>query len=361
MALSLGELAIRHGLELRGDPEARVGRVGTLQNAGPDAISFLANPQYRKQLARTRAGAVILSPEFAAECSVPVLLSANPYGSYARIAADLHPAPAVAPGIRAGAVVDGSAQVAPDACIASGAVIEGGAVIGAGATIGPNCVVGAGAEIGAGSRLVANVTVCHGVRLGARVLVHPGAVIGADGFGLAREPEGWIKVPQVGGVIIGDDVEIGANTTIDRGAIDDTVIEEGVKLDNQVQVAHNVRIGAHTVIAGCAGIAGSTTIGRNCMIAGMAGIAGHLDIADGTVVTGLSMVSRSIRRPGVYSSALPVDEATQWRRNAARFRHLDTLAKRVAQLERSGAKERQVPGGATAEDNQDGDGEGPNG
>jgi len=195
-------------------------------------------------------------------------------------------------------------------------------------------VVGAGAVIGAGSRLVANVTICAGVRLGARVLVHPGAVIGADGFGLAREPEGWIKVPQVGSVSIGDDVEIGANTTIDRGAIEDTVIEEGVKLDNQIQVAHNVRIGAHTVVAGCAGISGSTSIGRNCMIAGAVGIAGHLEIVDGVVITGLTMVSRSIHKPGVYSGALPLDEARRWRRNAARFRQLDALAKRVARLER---------------------------
>ncbi|NGX16786.1 UDP-3-O-(3-hydroxymyristoyl)glucosamine N-acyltransferase [Wenzhouxiangella sp. XN24] len=357
MALSLGELAIRHGLELRGDPETRVTRVGTLQNAGPDAVSFLANPQYRKQLAGTQAGVVILSPEFAAECPVAVLLSSNPYASYARIAAELHPGPAVVPGIRAGAVVDGSARVAPDACIAPGAVVEDGAVIGAGAYVGPNCVVGAGVEIGAGTRLVANVTLCHGVRLGARVLVHPGAVIGADGFGLAREPEGWIKVPQLGGVTIGDDVEIGANTTIDRGAIEDTVIEAGVKLDNQIQVAHNVRIGAHTVVAGCAGISGSTTIGRNCMIAGAVGIAGHLQIADGTVVTGLSMVSRSIRKPGVYSGALSVDDASRWRRNAARFRQLDTLAKRVAQLERAEGEAGQGRDGITAEDGNDGDGE----
>ena len=357
MALSLGELAVRHGLELRGDPETRVARVGTLQNAGPDAVSFLANPQYRKQLAETQAGAVILASEFAAECPVAVLLSSNPYASYARIAAELHEGPSMTPGIRAGAIVDGSARISPDACIAPGAVIEGGAVIGAGAYVGPNCVVGSGVEIGAGTRLVANVTLCHGVRLGARVLVHPGAVIGADGFGLAREPEGWIKVPQVGGVTIGDDVEIGANTTIDRGAIEDTVIEEGVKLDNQIQVAHNVRIGAHTVIAGCAGISGSTTIGRNCMIAGAVGIAGHLHIADGTVVTGLTLVSRSIRKAGVYSGALPLDDAARWRRNAARFRQLDTLAKRVTQLERAGGESGHERDGTTAEDGNDGDGE----
>lgn len=334
MELTLGELAIRHGLELRGDPDQKVSRVGTLQQAGPDAVSFLANPRYRKHLATTRAGAVVLEPDHAGECLVAVLVSRNPYAAYARIAADLHPPPAVAPGIRAGAQVDPAAEVAEDACVAPGAVIERGARIGAGAYIGPNCVVGDGAEIGAGSRLVANVTICHGVRIGARVLVHPGAVIGADGFGIAREPDGWIKVPQLGGVTIGDDVEIGANTTIDRGAIDDTVIEDGVKLDNLIQVAHNVRIGAHTVIAGCTGISGSATIGRNCMIAGGVGIGGHLEIPDGTVVTGMTMVSRSIPKRGVYSGSLPFDEAGQWRRNAARFRQLDALAKRLAQLER---------------------------
>lgn len=334
MELSLGELAIRHGLELRGDPDLRVCRVGTLQHAGPDAVSFLANPRYRKHLPGTRAGAVVLGPDHAAECGSAVLISPNPYAAYARIAAELHPPPAFEPGIRAGARVDPSASVAADAGIAAGAVVEADALIGAGAYVGPNCVVGAGARIGAGCRLVANVTICQGVRLGARVLVHPGAIVGADGFGLAREPEGWLKVPQLGGVTIGDDVEIGANTTIDRGAIDDTVIEEGVKLDNQIQVAHNVRIGAHTVIAGCTGISGSTTIGRNCMIAGAVGIGGHIDIPDGTVITGLTMVSHSIRKPGVYSSALPFDEAGRWRRNAARFRKLDELAKRLAEIER---------------------------
>ncbi len=349
MTRSLGELAVRHGLELRGDPDTRVARVGTLQAAGPDAVSFLANPRYRKYLATTQAGAVVLEPELAEQCGTAVLISKNPYAAYARIAADLQPEPAFEPGVRAGASVDPSAEVAGDACISPGAVVEAGARIGAGAFVGPNCVVGAGAQLGPGSRLVANVTLCHGVRLGARVLVHPGAVIGADGFGLAREPEGWIKVPQLGSVLIGDDVEIGANTTIDRGAIDDTVIEDGVKLDNQIQVAHNVRIGAHTVVAGCAGISGSTIIGRNCMIAGAVGIAGHLEIADGTVITGLTMVSRSISKPGVYSGALPLDEAASWRRNAARFRQLDRLAKRVGRLERQ-AGSRDDPADASADE-----------
>jgi UDP-3-O-[3-hydroxymyristoyl] glucosamine N-acyltransferase len=336
MERSLGELAVRHGLELRGDPQHRVSRVATLQHAGPDAVAFLANPRYRRHLATTRAGVVVVEPALAGHCGGAALLSPNPYASYARIAADLHPPAGLVPGAHPRAVVDPTAEVAPDASIAAGAIIEAGARIGSGVFVGPNCVVGQGATVGAGSRLEAGVTLCHGVTLGQRVLVHPGAVIGADGFGLAREPEGWIKVPQLGSVSIGDDVEIGANTTIDRGAIEDTVIEEGVKLDNQIQVAHNVRIGAHTVIAGCTGVSGSTTIGRNCMIAGAVGIAGHLEIADGTVITGLTMVSRSIRERGVYSGALPMDEAGRWRRNAARFRQLDALAKRLARLQRQG-------------------------
>jgi UDP-3-O-[3-hydroxymyristoyl] glucosamine N-acyltransferase len=348
MSLSLGEVAIRHGLELRGDPDIRVARVGTLQHAGPDAVSFLANPKYRKHLADTRAGAVVLEAALAEQCNTAVLVSPNPYAAYARIAADLHPAPAFEPGVSAGARVAPDAVIHPQAGIAPGAVVESGAQVAAGAYVGQNCVVGAGAVIGAGSRLVANVTVCHGVKLGVRVLLHPGVVIGADGFGLAPESGRWIKVPQVGAVTIGDDVEIGANTTVDRGAIEDTVIEDGVKLDNQIQVAHNVRIGAHTVIAGCAGISGSTTIGKNCMIAGAVGIAGHLEIPDGTVITGLTMVSRSIRERGVYSGALPFDEAARWRRNAARFRQLDTLAKRVAELER--ARDRNEQATADAQD-----------
>lgn len=352
MERSLGELAVRHGLELRGDPDARVARVGTLQDAGPDAVSFLANPRYRKHLASTRAGAVVLEPALAEQCAVAVLIARNPYAAYARIAADLHPPPRFKPGIHPGAIVDPTATVATDACVGPGAVVEAGARIGAGAFVGPNCVVGAGSELGAGSRLVASVTLCSNVRLGARVLVHPGAVIGADGFGLAREPQGWIKVPQVGGVSIGDDVEVGANTTIDRGAIGDTVLEEGVKLDNLVQVAHNVRIGAHTVVAGCTGISGSTTIGRNCTIAGAVGIGGHIEIPDGTIVTGMSMVSHTIRKPGVYSSAVQFDEAATFRRNNARFKQLDRMAKRIAQLEK-----RLGTGEDPASDTQPGDGE----
>jgi UDP-3-O-[3-hydroxymyristoyl] glucosamine N-acyltransferase len=329
----LGQLAVRFGCSLRGDPDLQVERVATLAQAGPGSIGFLANPRYRAQLATTRASAVILAAEHAEQCPVAALIAADPYATYARIAAFLHPPPRHRGGVHPRAVVAADADVAPSASIAACAVIESGARVGEQARIGPGCVVGERAQIGAFTELVAGVIVCHDVRIGARVLVHPGTVIGADGFGFAREPEGWLKVPQLGSVTVGDDVEIGALTTVDRGAIDDTVIEEGVKLDNNIQVAHNVRIGAHTIIAACTGISGSTVIGRRCMIAGAVGFVGHLQIADDVVITGQTMVNRSIDKPGVYSSALPMDEATRWRRNSARFRHLDELARRVQALE----------------------------
>jgi UDP-3-O-[3-hydroxymyristoyl] glucosamine N-acyltransferase len=333
MSWTLGQLAVRFGCSLRGDPDLRVERVATLAQATPGTITFLANPRYRAQLATTRATAVILAAEHAEQCPAAALIAADPYATYARVAALLHPAQAHPPGVHPRAVVAADATIAPGASIGACVVIESGARVGEHARVGPGCVVGARAEIGSSSELVASVVVCHDVRIGSRVLVHPGTVIGADGFGFAREPEGWLKVPQLGSVVIGDDVEIGALTTIDRGAIEDTVVEEGVKLDNNIQVAHNVRIGAHTIIAACVGISGSTVIGKRCMIAGAVGFVGHLQIADDVVITGQTMVNRSIDKPGVYSSALPMDEAVRWRRNSARFRHLDELARRVQALE----------------------------
>ncbi len=330
MAMTLGELAIRFGCELEGEPEAEVESVATLENAGARSITFLANPRYRRHLCGTRAAAVILESQFADACPVSALIAANPYATYARIATLLHPEASWPPGIDADARVGERTRIAASASIAAGVVLEADVRIGERVRVGPGCVVMRGSSIGDDTRLSANVTLCRDVRVGERVLIHPGVVIGADGFGLAPERGGWVKVPQVGSVRIGDDVEIGANTTIDRGAIEDTVIEDGVKLDNQIQIGHNVRIGAHTAIAGCTGISGSTIIGRNCLIAGMVGIAGHLSICDGVVVTGRSFVSRSIRTSGVYSGGLPADEARRWRRNSARFRHLDELAKRLA-------------------------------
>jgi len=328
-----GDLAERFDLALRGDPGRVVEGVGTLAGAGPASLSFLANPRYRGQLATTAAGLVVMREHDAEGYAGDVLLAADPYVAFARIAALFDQTPAHEPGIHPTAVVDPDAVVDPAAWIGPLACIGAGSTVADGAWIGPGCVVGEDCEIGAGSRLVARVTLVRRVRLGRRVLVHPGAVLGADGFGLAfdraaAEPH-WIKVPQLGGVQVGDDCEIGANTTIDRGAIEDTVLGPDVRLDNQIQIAHNVRVGAHTAMAGCVAVAGSTTIGRYCMIGGAAGIAGHLEICDRVVVTAMSLVTHSIREPGEYSSGTPLMDSRSWRRNAVRFKQLDALARRV--------------------------------
>lgn len=333
MGTTLGELAVRFGLELAGDPGLTVTGVATLQAAGHGAVSFLANPRYRRHLAATRASAVVLDAASATDCPVAALVSANPYADFARIAQVLHPAPADVPGIHPSAAVDPAADVAPDATVGPQAVVGAGAVVGARACIGPGSIVMRGARVGPDTRLVANVTLCADVVVGQRCTLHPGAVIGGDGFGFAPDRDGFVKVPQLGSVRIGDDVDIGANTTVDRGTIEDTVIEDGVKIDNLVQVGHNVHIGAHTVVAGCVGISGSTVIGRRCMLGGAVGIAGHLELGDDVVVTGLSMVSRSLKEPGMYSSGMPAVPAAQWRRMVARLRRLDALERRLAALE----------------------------
>jgi UDP-3-O-[3-hydroxymyristoyl] glucosamine N-acyltransferase len=346
ISMTLGELAVRFGLVLRGDPDARVSHVGTLEGADASSVSFLANPKYRRYLRDTRAGAVVLDPRLADDCPVPALLAKNPYAAYARIAAVLHPPHAAVPGVHPSAVIDPGATVDPSASIGAQCVIAAGAKIGPRAVVGPGCVVMEGVSVGADTRLVAKVTLCHSVAIGERCVIHPGVVIGADGFGLAPDRGEWIKVPQVGSVRIGDDVEIGANTTVDRGAIEDTVIENGVKLDNQIQIAHNVHVGAHTVMAGCSGVSGSTTIGQRCMIGGQVGIAGHLTICDDVVLTGRSFVSSSIKQPGTYSSGLPVEEASRFRKNAARFYQLDEFMREVRKSVRSpGGNETNEEGG----------------
>lgn len=333
MPVRLAELAVRYGCELRGDPDAEVDRVATLLEATPGSLAFLANPRYRRHLASTRATAVVLDEKAAGDCPVYALVTPNPYATYARIAELLYPVPPFAPGRHATAAIDPAAAVDPSAWIGPHACIEAGVTIGPRVYVGPGCVVMRGAIVGDESKLVANVTVCDGARIGRRCLLHPGAVIGADGFGHAPDGGRFVRVPQVGSVVLGDDVDVGASSTIDRGAIGDTVVEDGVKIDNQVQIGHNVRVGAHTVIAGCVGISGSTTIGRRCMIGGMVGIAGHLEICDDVALTGKTLVSSSIRRPGMYSGALPADETRSFRRNSARFRNLDELARRVRALE----------------------------
>jgi UDP-3-O-[3-hydroxymyristoyl] glucosamine N-acyltransferase len=336
MPVRLAELAVRFGCRLRGDPDALVERVASLQEAGPGTIAFLANRRYRRYLAQTRATAVVIEPALADECPVAALATPNPYATYARIAQLLHPEPAFEPGRHPSAVVEPGALVDATAWVGAHAYVARGAEIGPGVFIGPGSIVMAGARIGDSSRLVARVTICTGVRIGQRCVVHPGAVVGGDGFGHAPDGGAYVKVPQIGAVVIGDDVEVGANSTIDRGAIGDTMIADGVKIDNQVQIGHNVRIGEHTVIAGCVGISGSAVIGRRCMLGGMVGVVGHLEICDDVLVTGRTMISSSIRQPGIYSSALAADEAKRFRRNAARFQKLDELAKRVRRLEGAG-------------------------
>jgi len=335
MQLTLAQLAERLGAELRGDGELAVSGIAALGEARPGDVSFLANPRYRRFLAATRASAVILSEADADAATTAVLVSDNPYAAFACAVDVFHPQPALRPGVDPGANIDATAEIHPGARVEAGCVIGAGARIADGACLGPACIIGEGVSIGAGSRLVARVTVLAAARIGRRVLLHPGVVIGGDGFGMAQVGDHWEKVPQIGSVRIGDDVEIGANTTVDRGALGDTVIEDGVKIDNQVQVAHNVRIGAHSAIAGCVGISGSAHIGRHCTLAGGVGLVGHLEIADHVHVTGMSMVTRSITRPGTYSAGTPLMENRQWRRNAVRMKQLDDLACRLKRVEKN--------------------------
>jgi len=335
MTLTLAQLAQQLNVELKGDTDVRVSTVASLQRAGPGALSFLANPKYRRYLKNTRASAVVLSGRDAQDSPVPVLVSDNPYACYARAARLLYPQDKPRSGIHPSAIIDEAAEIDPSAWIGANTVVAEGAKIGPSAQIGPGCIVGAKVEIGQGSQLVARVTVLAEAHIGSRAILHPGVVIGSDGFGLAEVEGRWEKVPQLGSVHIGNDVEIGANTTVDRGTVEDTIIEEGVKIDNQVQVAHNVFIGAQTAIAACVGISGSTRIGRHCTLAGGVGVVGHLEIADRVHITGMSMVTRSISGPGTYSAGTPLMENRQWRRNAVRMKQLDGLTRRVSSLEKS--------------------------
>ncbi|MCQ4242041.1 UDP-3-O-(3-hydroxymyristoyl)glucosamine N-acyltransferase [Stutzerimonas stutzeri] len=331
---TLGELAGQLGATVRGDATQSVSGLATLQDAGPHQLSFLANAQYRKYLASTRAGAVLLKPKDAEDYAGAALLVDNPYLAYARISHLFETRPKAPCGAHPSAVIDPSAQIDPTASIGAQVVIEADVWIGANVVIGAQSFVGARSRVGAGGRLAPRVTLCHDVCIGERVVIQPGAVIGGEGFGFANERGGWEKIAQVGGVRIGDDVEIGANTTIDRGALSDTVIGNGVKLDNQIMIAHNVQIGDNTAMAGCSGISGSTKVGRNCMIAGGAGLVGHIEVCDNVFITGMTMVTRSITEPGSYSSGTAMQPAGEWRKSAARIRHLDDMARRLQQVEK---------------------------
>ena len=320
--------------ELVGDGGVLIDRVATLDGASSGAIAFLANPKYRHQLRSTRASAVIIEPRFAADTMLPKLVTSNPYAAYARVAALFHPPRPVAPGIHRTAVVAASARVAASATIDPYAVIGERASIGERTRVHSGCAIGEDCSIGDDVVLHPRVVLYARTVIGARTLVHSGAVLGADGFGMAEEGGKWLKVPQLGRVVVGSDVEIGANTTIDRGAIDDTVIEDDVKLDNQIQIGHNCRIGAHTAIAGCVGIAGSVRIGRDCQIGGAAMITGHLDIADGTVISAASGVFDTIHERGVYTGAFPALPHREWQHVASIIRRLRSFADRIRALER---------------------------
>lgn len=334
MGLSLQELSAVTGGELRGDPDRMITCVGTLQDAGEGAISFLANRRYASFLPDTKASAVILAAEDADVCPVDCLVVDDPYLAHARVMTALHPPAQTVPGIHASAVVDASAQVAPSAEIAANCYVGAGVVIGEQAHIGPGCVLLDNVFVGACSRLVASVTLCQDTRLGERCLIHPGVVIGADGFGLAKDEGVWVKVPQIGRAVLGDDVEVGSCSSIDCGAIADTVIADGVKIDSQVHVAHNVRIGRHSAIAGRAAIAGSSHIGEYCTLGGGVGVTGHAQLADHVLVSGGSSVMGSIKRPGVYTGTVPSMEHSRWLKNFAQLRHLDDMVRRVRALEK---------------------------
>ncbi len=329
---TLDEIVSRFGGELIGDGNLRISQVATLEKAGPADFSFLANPKYCKQLKTSRAGAVVLSSANAPDCPLPCIVSDNPYAYYARVAQLLNPSWREASGIHPKAVVE--TILDPSVSVGAGTCVGKDVRIGKASVIGPGCIIGEGVAMGEQARLYGNVTIYPGCLIGARAIIHSGAVIGADGFGIAREADGsWTKIPQIGRVIIGDDVEIGANTTIDRGALDDTMIEDGVKLDNQIQIGHNVRVGANTAMAGCVGVAGSARVGKRCTIGGGAIILGHLTVADDVNISAATLVTKSISQPGSYTGAMPFEAHRDWLRNAAQMRHLDEMAKRIRELE----------------------------
>ena len=337
MQALLGDLAALLGGELIGDASHAVSRIGPLDGAGPGCITFLAHPRYQAQLAASAAGCVIVGPaqRDAAAARGAAIVCADPYLAYARLTqwwvARTRRAPPA--GVHASAVLEPGVQLHPSASVGALAYIGAGARIGAGAEIGAQVHLGAGAAVGEGTRLLPRVVLGEGCRIGARGIVHSGAVIGADGFGFAPSQGHWEKIEQLGSVSIGDDVEIGANTCIDRGALADTVIEDGVKLDNLVQIGHNVRVGAHSAFAGCVGVAGSARIGRHCTAGGGAIILGHLEIVDHVHITAATVITRSILKPGQYSGLFPFDDNAAWEKNAATLRQLHALRQRLRALE----------------------------
>jgi UDP-3-O-[3-hydroxymyristoyl] glucosamine N-acyltransferase len=331
---TLGQLAQRLGATLRGAADTPISGLATLQEAQAGQLSFLANPQYRKFLPGNQASAVLLSPADAEGYGGAALVVANPYLAFAQLSHLFDPRPVAIAGVHPTAVIAADAQVHASASIGPYVVIESAAQIGAGTSIGAHCFIGARSIVAEGGWLAPRVTLYHDVRIGKRVVIHSGTVIGADGFGFAKEAGAWQKIAQIGGVLIGDDVDIGAGTTIDRGALADTIIGDGVKLDNLIMIAHNAQVGDHTAMAGGAGISGSSKVGKHCVIAGRAGLVGHIEVCDNVLITAMSMITRSITEPGSYSSGTVMQPSAEWRKSAARFRQLDDMARRLQQLEK---------------------------
>ena len=337
-SITLGEIVAALGGELVGDPATPIARISPLEGAGSHAITFLAQARLASQLASSQAAAIVLAPSLraSAPAGAALVLADDPYLYFARLtqwwAAALRPRPPA--GVHPSAIVEAGARVAPSASVGPLAVVGADAIIGERARIGAHCVIGAGSEVGADTLLHPRVTIGEGCRVGQRCVFQSGAVIGADGFGIAPVAGRWERIEQLGGVRIGDDVDIGANTCIDRGALEDTVLEDGVKLDNQIQIGHNCHIGAHTVMAACVGIAGSTRVGRNVMIGGAAMINGHIEIADEVTVSASTMVMHSLRKKGTYTAIFPVDDHASWEKNAVTLRNLYALRERVRALEK---------------------------
>lgn len=333
-SLTLAEIAEQVGATVQGDASIVITGVAPIEAGEPGCIGFLANRKYQSHLATTALSAVIVAPAMAEGCVKPALVHANPYATYARVAQLFDNAPSPADGVSSAAHIDPLAKIADSASVGPGAVIAAGVVIGERSVIGANTVIGENTTIGDDCCIYPNATVYYGVSMGNKVIIHSNTVIGADGFGFAPDNGLWEKIPQMGGVTLGDNVEVGSGTTIDRGALNDTILEDHVKIDNQVQIGHNAKIGRATVIAGCSAIAGSATIGANCMLGGGTGVSGHISICDGSIVTGGTNILTSIRKPGSYSAGVQHDETGSWLKNAARFKQLDKMARRLSQLEK---------------------------
>ena len=338
MDLTLGELVGRLGGELLGDPSVVVRQIASLDRAGEGELAFLVSPKYRAALEASRASAFILPAKAADFTDRPRILTPDPYLYFARAAQLFNPPKAVPAGVHPSAVV--GSELPASVAVGPNAVIGADCRIGEGCVIGSGCLIGDGVTIGAGSLLHAGVKVYDGCTIGARAILHSGAVIGADGLGFARDADKhWVKIPQIGGVVIGDDVEIGANTTVDRGALEDTVIGNGVKLDNLIHVAHNCRVGEDTIMAAMAGLAGSTTVGKRVQVGGKAGFSGHLEVGDDIVISADTNVTKSIDRPGVYTAMIPLQPHADWVKNFSHLRRLDAMAERVRELEKKLAEQ----------------------